>query len=195
MPAIPGYRTHKEFAEEHGLEPGTVKRQMLRGCCAWPRITVDGRKQHPLYKCYRSMIDRCATKGHTSYPKYGGRGIKVCSEWRENFWQFVEDMGFPPSPQHSLDRRNPEGDYCKDNCHWATKAWQSYNQRTQRNNTSGRRGLSYNTHDDLWRAQLRYDYVHYVNNYFKTREEAEAALDAAEAKLMEDINNVKSSVT
>jgi hypothetical protein len=74
------------------------------------------------------MLGRCYNPKTKGFHRYGGRGITVCEEWRK-FAAFYRDMGPRPSPQHSLERRDNDGPYTKDNCKWATKSEQSYNQK------------------------------------------------------------------
>ena len=75
------------------------------------------------------MRKRCYLESAPNYDLYGGRGIKVCDRWRESFEAFYADMGDPPSDQHSLDRRETDGDYTPDNCRWATSEEQQNNRR------------------------------------------------------------------
>jgi hypothetical protein len=84
---------------------------------------------HPLYSTYSGMVDRCENPNNKNYHNYGGRGIKVCKEWLESFRQFVKDMGPKPSPEHTIDRTNNDGDYTPVNCWWATPACQQMNRR------------------------------------------------------------------
>lgn len=88
------------------------------------------RKGHvtPEFACWQAMIGRCTRQNHISYRNYGGRGIKVCDRWLA-FEAFLSDMGYRPSPLHSLDRINNDGNYEPDNCRWATKQEQRKNQR------------------------------------------------------------------
>lgn len=59
---------------------------------------------------------------------YSGRGIRMCDEWA-TFEVFLKDMGRKPSPGHSLDRINNDGNYEPGNCRWATTSEQNINRR------------------------------------------------------------------
>lgn len=85
-------------------------------------------RDQPLYGTWRSMIARCKNPNVHNFHNYGGRGISVCARWR-TFANFVSDMGDKPSPDHTLDRINSDGDYEPANCHWATRLHQARNQR------------------------------------------------------------------
>lgn len=86
---------------------------------------------HPLYNTLRHMKSRCNNPNEQWYHLYGGKGIKVCDRWCDSFWNFLEDMGEKPSPQHSIDRIDSDGDYEPSNCKWSTPTEQSRN--TSRN--------------------------------------------------------------
>lgn len=87
------------------------------------------RTSHPLYKLWHGVLRRCEDPKHKDYVNYGARGIKVCERWKD-FWTFLEDMGERPSPSHSIDRVDVNGDYSPDNCRWATPQTQGRNRRT-----------------------------------------------------------------
>lgn len=80
---------------------------------------------------WTAMIQRCTNPKNKDYHRYGGRGIDVCQLWRD-FMAFYLDMGQRPSSLHSLERRDNNAGYSKDNCYWATKEQQSYNTSSNR---------------------------------------------------------------
>jgi len=96
---------------------------------------------HPLYNVWAHMRYRCEDENNSAYHNYGGRGIKVCEEWSKSFESFALDMGLPPTPEHTLDRKNNNLGYNKENCRWATRTEQCLNRRTFKNNTTGETGI------------------------------------------------------
>jgi hypothetical protein len=87
---------------------------------------------HPLYGVWSGIKSRCLRTDDPNYKNYGGRGITVSKEWLEDFLNFVEDMG-PRPALHSVERIDNDGNYCKENCKWATADEQAYNQRPRTN--------------------------------------------------------------
>ena len=72
------------------------------------------------------MHQRCSNPKAPHYERYGGRGIRVCKRWSV-FMNFFKDMGRRPSPNHSIDRIDNDGDYTPSNCRWLLQPQQMRN--------------------------------------------------------------------
>ena len=88
-------------------------------------------KHKDAYVSWMAMVQRCDNADRKDYKYYGGRGITYEKRWG-NFVEFFKDMGDPPKDQLtgerlSLDRKDNSGNYCKDNCRWATRSEQQLN--------------------------------------------------------------------
>lgn len=94
------------------------------------------------YGTWASMKQRCYNSKTIGFENYGGRGITVCDKWRNDFVAFFKDMGPRPSPKHSIERINNDGNYEPGNCYWATKEKQANNSRRNHKITARGQTLS-----------------------------------------------------
>jgi len=86
------------------------------------------RSRTPLHNIWIVMTDRCRNPNNKDFKYYGGRGISVCERWHK-FDNFLADMGCAPTPNHSIDRRDNNGNYDPANCQWSTDIEQANNTR------------------------------------------------------------------
>jgi hypothetical protein len=86
--------------------------------------------QSPTYRIWAGMKARCSNPNHPCFHKYGGKGISVCERWHD-YANFLADMGERPG-QLQIDRIDPRGNYCPENCRWLSAKDQ------QRNRTDNR---------------------------------------------------------
>ncbi len=91
-----------------------------------------------LYGVWRGMKQRCTDPSRKDFKNYGGRGIHVCEEWVQNYSAFQEwaiASGYDPNAPYmkcTLDRIDPNRDYCPDNCRWVDAKTQAKNRRNSK---------------------------------------------------------------
>jgi hypothetical protein len=125
------------IAKETDSRRGVVKGQALRFISGHNIAVQRGQKPNlrhgmwrtPEYQAYTDAKYRCTNPRGSHWEDYGGRGIKFLFI---SFEQFLTELGQRPSPKHSLDRKNNDGNYEPGNVRWATKSEQECNKRGAR---------------------------------------------------------------
>lgn len=158
---------NKTIVRTGGLQSKTTQ---SCGCYAidirTENATTHGKAGTPEYKSWNAMMGRCYSPSTYGYNQYGGRGIEVFQRWRDNFLNFLEDMG--PRPEGtSLDRINNDGQYCKENCRWATREQQDANKQNTLRFDDGTPVASWVNTNNLSKGRVWY----YYNLGLHTQEE------------------------
>lgn len=123
----------------------SVRRGLTFSCgCAHKRAAIEnaakasqlnykhGGTGTPEYKAWVAMRARCGDESHVSYKDYGGRGIRVCDEWVDDYPAFLAHIGKRPKGDYSLDRIDNEKGYSPGNVRWADKKTQANNRRPRK---------------------------------------------------------------
>ena len=113
-------------------------RRNTHNCGCVPKQATHGFTHHRLHTIWAMMKQRCANRNHRSYRNYGGKGVSVCKEWLHDFESF-KDWAFASgyTDKLTLDRIDGNGNYCPENCRWATY-------KEQGNNRNNNRLITYN---------------------------------------------------
>jgi hypothetical protein len=123
------------------IRKSTFLNQNNVSCGCWRRRTGEttttykhGMSKSAEWRAWRAAKERCDDPSHQLWPIYGARGIKFCDRWRgpDGFRNFIDDMGMKPGPKYSIERKDTNGNYEKNNCIWATVKQQNRNKRNNR---------------------------------------------------------------
>ena len=120
------------------LPASEMDKNKLRSCgCQRGRIISEQRTTHGMsysrpFGIWKGMRDRCHRATDPAWANYGGRGIAVCEEWRHSFETFWRDMQDGYGEKLSIDRKDNDQGYSKENCRWVTAKEQGRNTRVNR---------------------------------------------------------------
>jgi hypothetical protein len=161
-----------------------INRGNIKSCgCYKKRRASETHKTHglystKLYSIWGEIKNRTLNPKYKQYNDYGGRGIAVCDEWKNDFMSFYDWSilnGYEENKGLSIDRIDNDGNYCPENCRWTTRVIQARNQRIRKNNTSGYRGVSLNKSLNKYTAQIVVNKKHIYLGSFQTAEEGAIA--------------------
>jgi hypothetical protein len=115
---------------------GALRKGATTSCgCYFSEQLKERNKKHGLrhtriYKIYYGILTRCYNPKSSTYQYYGARGITMCREWKDDFTSFYDwAMANGYDDKLSIDRKNENGNYCPENCHWVTQKIQTRNRR------------------------------------------------------------------
>ena len=154
-----------------------ILRGKTKSCgCYKKRRAIETNKTHGLgytrlYKIWASMKDRVFNIKHKQYNDYGGRGITICDEWKndvKSFYDWAITNGYEEDKGLSIDKIDNDGNYCPENCRWTTKSIQARNRRISRINTSGYKGVSYFKGDGNYQTYITINSKRIRLGYYKT---------------------------
>ena len=161
------------------------------GCYNLEKIKTHGMHNTRQYQCWADMKTRCDSPKNKFYSYYGGRGISYDPKWStfEGFW---EDMSEGYSDDLTINRRDNNGNYCKENCKWDTKCFQGHMRRKQDGTLFNIIGCSEDGSSLMLKASIAIDKrrVH-LGSYTTTEEVAEAYDCASEIHYGDRPNSTK----
>ena len=135
------------------------------------RSKTHGLIETRLYRIWASIKDRTLNPKNKRYNDYGGRGITICEEWKNDFMSFYSwamENGYEENKGLSIDRIDNDGNYEPNNCRWTTRIIQSRNRRIHKSNKSGYRGVCYNKGNNKYVAQITINNKSIHLGYFQT---------------------------
>lgn len=140
--------THKAYlckcdcGNEKIMKSSDLRSGRVRSCGCYRtqyminKNTTHGLRKHRLYGIWNNIKSRCTNPNSDSYNRYGGRGIKMCAEWKDNFKAFYDwSMENGYKENLTIDRINNDGNYEPDNCRWVTDKKQANNRNNNKNFT------------------------------------------------------------
>lgn len=162
---------------------GCLHREMMSEIFSTHKMT-DSR----LYYIWKGMNARCYVKSHNRYEHYGAKGIVVCDEWKNDFQAFYDwamQNGYDENAlrnECTIERNDVNGNYCPENCRFASATTQCINQNLRKDNKTGVKGVNWDKNRNKWQAQLQINKKKVLNEHFDNFDDAVKARRDAELK-------------
>ena len=178
-----------ECGKTKEIRSSNVKNGTTKGCGCLinptgekSRLYKHGHSRSPEYDAWHNIKERCYNKDNIAFANYGGRGITMCDRWLECLNSFINDVGKRPSPKHSIDRIDTNGNYEPSNIRWTTREVQARNTRVRKDSISGHKGVYFDKTRNKWVCYIFINKKHKEIGRFDTLEDAIATRKAAELK-------------
>ena len=180
-----GYRNGHRYAEcqcDCGNKKiicySNIKRGLTKSCGCKVK-TANGLSKTRLYQIYKHIKHRCFDKKDIGYKNYGGRGITMCDTWAKDYMAFYSwaiSTGY--NDNLTIDRINSNGNYCPENCRWATM-------QEQQNNRTNNRVLEYKGQKKTITAWAKFCGLSYRNLHYRLKNgySIEQAIEKPKRKL------------
>ena len=174
---------------------GNLRSGNTKSCgCLYKEMISETRTTHgmsgtPQYQAWANAKDRTINRNNPEWPNYGGRGIKMCDEWLASPLTFCKDMNASWQPGLTLERKDVDGDYCPENCTWATESMQGHTKRKKQGCSSKCKGVCFVKRVGKIMAKIVKDGKQKYLGYFTTELDAAKAYDNASEELYGDRPN------
>jgi len=153
---------------EFRTQTSTVVKGLSSSCgchrkeLAYINGTTHGKSKTRIYQTWVNMKQRCNNIKSKDFYEYGGRGVTICDEWRNDFKAFYDwAMANGYAANLEIDRRDNNGNYEPLNCRFVNEATQARHKRIlSKNNTSGYRGVGFNKKFNKWKVGIRINNKH-----------------------------------
>jgi len=148
------------------------------GCFNMDNLTTHGMFNTRQYQCWADMKTRCDNSKNKFYDYYGGRGITYCEKWStfEGFW---EDMHATYDDTLTINRRDNDGNYCKENCEWDTRNFQGHMRRKLQGTKLNVIGGVLNEKSGMISTAIKRDGKRILLGNYATEQEVAEAYDCA----------------
>ena len=157
----------KKIRSDSLISKNTMSCGCLNDELVTKNFTKHGLRCHPLYDVHKNIKQRCLNKNNSVYSDYGGRGITICDEWKDDFKPFYDwaiNNGYKRGLE--IDRTDNNGNYEPLNCRFVDRRKNILNTRKRVTNTSGYVGIAWNKRNKKWRSRITvFGEVNHLGDY------------------------------